>query len=121
MVMDDDDVRYFLHFLHEAFGELRDDMFRFLLLLAFSHTCLKMDESFEMKIRDLKNETSNEEAKINYSAERKMIRKIPRETIEQIQLIRGRLNDRKKIKLELWQISGNQKCSLGRIKVWSSA
>jgi hypothetical protein len=45
-----------------------------------------------MKIRDLKNETSNEEEKrkkINYSAERKMIRKISRETIEQVQLIRG--------------------------------
>jgi hypothetical protein len=40
-----------------------------------------------MKIRDLKNETSNK--KINYSAERKMIRKISRETIEQVQLIRG--------------------------------
>ena len=50
---------------------------------------LKIDESFEMKIRDLKNETSNEEEKINYSAERKMIRKISRETIEQVQLIRG--------------------------------
>jgi len=34
---------------------------------------LKIDESFEMKIRDLKNETSNEEdkKKINYSAEKK--------------------------------------------------
>jgi len=43
-----------------------------------------------MKIRDLKNETSNEEEKkINYSAERKMIRKISREIIEQFQLIRG--------------------------------
>ncbi len=34
MAMDDDDMRYFLHFLHEVFGELGGNMFRLLLLLA---------------------------------------------------------------------------------------
>ena len=64
--------------------------FDFCFCLLFA-CLLKIGESFEMKIRDLKNETSNEEEKkkINYSAERKMIRKISRETIEQVQLIRG--------------------------------
>ena len=64
--------------------------FDFCFCLLFA-CLLKIDESFEMKIRDLKNETSNEEEKkkINYSAERKMIRKISREIIEQVQLIRG--------------------------------
>ena len=65
--------------------------FDFCFCLLFA-CLLKIDESFEMKIRDLKNETSNEEEKkkkINYSAERKMIRKISREIIEQFQLIRG--------------------------------
>ena len=44
--------------------------FDFCFCLLFA-CLLKIDESFEMKIRDLKNETSNEEEKINYSAERK--------------------------------------------------
>jgi hypothetical protein len=48
-----------------------------------------MDESFEMNIRDLKKNETSKNKKINYSAERKMIRKISRETIEQVQLIRG--------------------------------
>ena len=43
MVMDDDDMGYFLHFffLHEAFGELGDNMFRLLLLLALCILALK--------------------------------------------------------------------------------
>ncbi len=39
MAMDDDDMKYFLHFLHEAFGELGDVMvinFNF-LLCSFAH------------------------------------------------------------------------------------
>ena len=44
--MDDDDMRYFLHFLHEAFGELGDNMFRLLLLLALCILALKIDASF---------------------------------------------------------------------------
>ena len=51
---------------------------------------LEIGESFEMKIRDLKkNETSKKNKKANYLTDRKMIRKISRETIEQVQLIRG--------------------------------
>ncbi len=46
MVMDDDDMRYFLHFLHEAFRELGDNMFRLLLLLALCILALKIDASF---------------------------------------------------------------------------
>ena len=54
--MDDDDMRYFLHFLHEAFGELGDNMFRLLLLLALCILALKQTSLFEMKIRNLKTE-----------------------------------------------------------------
>ncbi len=46
MVMDDDDMRYFLHFLHEAFGELGDNMFRLLLSLVLCILALKIDASF---------------------------------------------------------------------------
>ena len=61
--------------------------FDFCFCLLFA-CLLKIGESFEMKIRDLKNETSKNK-KVNYLTERKMIRKISRETIEQVQLIRG--------------------------------
>ena len=64
--------------------------FDFCFCLLFA-CLLKIDESFEMKIRDLKKMKyqMKKKKKKNYSAERKMIRKISRETIEQVQLIRG--------------------------------
>ncbi len=41
MVMDDDEMRYFLHFLHEAFGEPGDNIFQLLLLLALCMVAFK--------------------------------------------------------------------------------
>ena len=58
MVMDDDDVRYFLHFYMRHSESLEITCFYFCFCLLFA-CLLKMDESFEMNIRDLKkNETS---------------------------------------------------------------
>ena len=63
MVMDDDDMRYFLHFFYMRHSEnLEITCFDFCFCLLFA-CLLKIGESFEMKIRDLKNETSNEEEK----------------------------------------------------------
>ena len=62
--------------------------FDFCFCLLFA-CLLKIGESFEMKIRDLKKMKHQKNKKVNYLAERKMIRKISRETIEQVQLIRG--------------------------------
>ena len=62
MVMDDDDMRYFLHFYMRHSESLEITCFDFCFCLLFA--CLpKIGESFEMKIRDLKNKTSNEEDK----------------------------------------------------------
>ena len=63
MVMDDDDMRYFLHFFYMRHSEnLEITCFDFCFCLLFA-CLLKIGESFEMKIRDLKNEISNEEEK----------------------------------------------------------
>ena len=88
MVMDDDDMRYFLHFYMRHSENLEITCFDFCFCLLFA-CLLKMDESFEMNIRDLKKNETSKNKKVNYLAERKMIRKISRETIEQVQLIRG--------------------------------
>ncbi len=61
--MDDDDMRYFLHFLHEAFGELGDNTFQLLLLLALCILAFKWTSFFEMKIKNLKNGTMNDKIK----------------------------------------------------------
>ncbi len=63
MVMDDDDMRYFLHSLHEAFGELGDSMFQLLLLLALCILVFKWTSLFEMKIKNLKNGTMKDKIK----------------------------------------------------------
>ena len=55
VVMDDDDMRYFLHFYMRHSESLETTCFYFCFCLPFAHL-LKIDESFEMKIRNLKME-----------------------------------------------------------------
>ncbi len=103
MMMDDDEMDYFLHFYMKAFWELEDNtVSNFCLYFLTLKLCAKILHFFERKSRTWRMKKWMIKIKwINVRAIRELLRE---RTIEQIQLIRGWLKN--------WKKWNHEKCNL---------